>query len=334
MLTTLAFDDPNMFADWLEDFNYFDLGHLAALEPFPQAVDSGLEAPTEVSFQLGCSLGGSYDAGQVRRIGRYQFRAGKVRQWTISETKGAPYDFETRAIESLLVDDEVDFLDVVLDNNIRLQCQFLLVEALPDVNIINRPFVDLSHATQHVPGAGLPTPGQWIEWLAQAGYDVSWRQIYGESRAPESLPQKEYEGWFLQINDAVNSTDNGVMLKSLVAFEDGFFAEFEDWNSLEDGPGYSEMWKALSCVAARVKDISVRSGNCLLSGSEWHASIEAGVEFLETLDFEHRSKHGVPNGWFPYIQDAKDSVPSRIITPGGHVSNFGLWPYVKKELID
>ncbi len=275
-------------------------------------------------------MGGSYDAGQLRKVERFRFSGYHVQQWSANFIQ-KDYALDGLLIDGVEVDDDKQLIDILIDGNIHLQCSSIEIELLPEATIVNRPLVTTRTAVVHFPNTVLPNPAQWLQWLAEIGAACTWRQNYGDAVRAESLPQDDYEGWFMQAANLVDSTTSGVMLKTLKQFDGGFFAELDDWNQPEEPHAYSPMWRLLSQVAASKPHSSVRCGNCLLTGPEWLESLDGGDHFLSTLNFEKRIKSRVPNGWFPHQREVTDPLPSRTIYPGSIATNFGLWPYKKAE---
>lgn len=326
-----TFKNPNSLADWLEQFGYFDGGYIDELKPLPPPADSSAESPETVSFRLLRMVGGSYDAGQSRTLSCYECVAQGVSYWACSNDDPAQYFSNPYLIDSMMVNDESSKIEISIDEDIDLECEVLEITCLPDIKVLNKPFTGQSDATLFLPDSSIPTPGQWTTWLSDVGEEASWNYAYGEPREADSLPQQEYDGWFLKLKSSTDLQEFGVMFKTLASNEYGCFIELDDWYRKPTESGYSQMWEALSKAVAMLPGLTVRSGNCLLTGPEWLKSINEGEEFLLALDFETRVANGEPNGWYPFVKDSNTGWPSRVRTPGGHVANFGMWPYVRRD---
>lgn len=325
---TLSFEDNTSFADWLEDHDYFDSGCGGNFEPEPTAFGRKAVAPERVSFQLGFPVGGSYDAGQLRRVKRYEFIANGVELWAYIKERAASFGFDGPLLGGVIVNDENTLIDLVIDNSIQLQCRRIQVRELSDLTVVNLPALNRRSATLFFADTALPIPADWIEWLNEVGADASWRRIHDVAVAAPEVNQDDYEGWFLQSRNLIDSTQSGVMLKSLKAVEGGFFAEFDDWEEPVDGQSISEIWSNLSQVASLRPNVFVRSGNCLLTGEEWKPALLKPAATLDKIDFWERSNEGL-GGWLPAWCDPEQGLPSRYVTPGGNASNFGRWPYIR-----
>lgn len=323
-MSEMVFDDPNKFADWCEPFNYFIGSTLSGLSSLPVMPEEEAVASV-VTFRLTICIGGSYDAGQYRTNEVYEFRATGVSIWRLL---GEPYTENETYIEGFEVDDEASEVDFIIDYRIRLRCKTLEVVKVEEMRVLNKPFLHHRSSTICFDNLSIPIPGQWIEWLDAQGVKSFWSYMYGEPREPETLPQVEYDGWFLRPYP-FDENEMGVMFKDLKTFEDGFFCELDDSSCDPSGSEYTPMWKGIASAVSGLSGVSVRSGNCLLSGAEWLRCLD-DQQFLAEIDFEYRIEEGIPNGWYPYLPQHFDGNPSRVTTPGGKVSNFGLWPYVRR----
>lgn|GEM_PF-4332267 len=324
---TLSFEDNTSFADWLEEFAYFNCGCGGIFEPEPAAFGRKVVAPERVSFQLGFPVGGSYDAGQLRRVKRYEFIADGVELWAYINEHSASFGFDGPLLGGVIVNDENTLLDLVINDSIQIQCRRIQMRELSDLTVVNRPAINKLSATLFFANTPLPSPADWIEWLTEAGADASWRRMHDVAVAVSEVNQDDYEGWFLQSRSLIDSTTGGVMLKSLKAVTGGFFAEFDNWDQPVDDQSTSEIWGNLSQVAALRPNVCVRCGNCLLTGAEWKQALLEEVATLDAIDFAERSELGL-GGWFPAWCDPEQDLPSRYVTPAGNASNFGRWPYI------
>lgn len=324
---TLSFEDNTSFADWLEDHDYFDSGCGGNFEPEPTAFGREVVALKRVSFQLGFPVGGSYDAGQLRRVKRYEFIADGVELWAYINEHSASFGFDGPLLGGVIVNDENTLLDLVVNDSIQLQCRRIQVRELPDLTVVNLPALNRRSATLLFADTPLPAPADWIEWLHEVGADASWRRMHDVAVAATEVNQADYEGWFLQSRNLIDSTPSGVMLKSLKGVDGGFFAEFDNWDQPVDDQSTSEIWDKLSQVATLRPNVFVRCGNCLLTGAEWKQALLEEVVTLDAIDFSERSEQGL-GGWFPAWCDPEQELPSRYVTPNGNASNFGRWPFL------
>ncbi len=198
-----------------------------------------------------------------------------------------------------IVNDENTLLDLVINDSIQLQSRRIQVKELPDLTVVNLPALNRRSATLLFADTALPIPADWIEWLHEVGADASWRRMHDVAVAASDVNQDDYEGWFLQIRNLIDSTPSGVMLKSLKAVDDGFLAEFDNWDQPVDVQSASEIWGNLSQMAALRPNVFVRCGNCLLTGAEWKQALLEEVVTLDAIDFSERSEQGLGAGFQP-----------------------------------
>ena len=115
---------------------------------------------------------------------------------------------------------------------------------------------------------------------------VSWRRLGDVGVPPEIIPRQDYEGWFIQDNICLSTTDSGLLFKDVAVRESGFGVVIESWG---DDESSSALWKALSEVAGGFLNCIVVCGNCILHDDEWTRALEQGQPYLKTIDFSKRN---------------------------------------------
>ena len=118
-----------------------------------------------------------------------------------------------------------------------------------------------------VRNADLPSPECWLEVLSKFGLSVSWRYYGGSAVDPLRVP-REYEGWFLQETDRVESTTGGVFFFVAKSENDDFRISLQR-HTEEDAP----LWSACAQFLGSFPSVEVRCGNAILSGPDWLAHV-------------------------------------------------------------
>ena len=104
-----------------------------------------------------------------------------------------------------------------------------------------------------------------MHWFKEDGVDISWRYYSGEARNSSSIPNGNYEGWYLQELSAIPKTTAGLFFQHLKTESDnlGFHvkrSEFDD-----------RYWLLFEKYLLRLNSLKISCGNCKLSHEEWES---------------------------------------------------------------
>jgi hypothetical protein len=115
--------------------------------------------------------------------------------------------------------------------------------------------------------AALPSPEQWTKVLADVGLHAVWRCYGGPAEDLASVP-REYEGWFLQQADGVESTAGGILFLAAKHGEGGFHVTLRRETEKTD-----PLWSACAKFLGTFPGVVISCGNASLSGSAWLAHL-------------------------------------------------------------
>lgn len=248
-------------AQLLDEFAWFHDASCLSLSPPPGGVDT----PERVELVLRDMGVGGYNAGDLRTYRMLRLTAVGVREWSFS---GPTFDHHTEYLmqEAEPAEATAGFgftLDVPTE--VRLVADAFEYERLPDITEPLPAWTSDNHLFLDAPTAERPSPGQWVEALARAGVDVSWR-IYGGPACPIERVPADYTGWFLERTSRLPDHDGGLFVFGAGVHQDRFHMTVE--NKGTDG----ELWQSACRLLARwFPDGEFHSGNCRFTAEEFLA---------------------------------------------------------------
>jgi hypothetical protein len=110
----------------------------------------------------------------------------------------------------------------------------------------------------------IPKPQFWKESLTKYGHTISFRYYCGDEKPPEQVPYPDYQGYYIQLTDRINSTQEGIFLKHLKIENGKLSLSFE--NKDEE---LKNIWDDLTLILADLPNAKINSGNCEFSGEKW-----------------------------------------------------------------
>lgn len=248
---------------FLSEHYWFEDGYVTEVHPKHDEVDNS----SSVSITLGYQIVGNYKAGSPRTIRTFKLEASGVKVWTYDKKMSFNPDF--------CMQDGVDLIDEGLGiqfdipERVMLMCDEMIIEGPFDINTITKPWVSSSDFAASVPGKNVPLPQDWIDWLLQEGFDVSWRFAESDPKPANVVPFPDYSGWFLQKTEKILTTKFGIFF---------FHVRAKDGNvSLhirKEDEGIDDLWYVVTKVIARMPEVIINCGNCTFSGEQWIKYLE------------------------------------------------------------
>ncbi len=256
----------NELDKWLSDNFYFEDGHVLSIK----------ENPLEIV--VGYNVKANYKANSERHILSFKIIPSKIIEWTFDKELISLGDdnylgcIETSEVESGIC------LEFSTPATIRLVAGSLVIEEQELIKTTFKPWVSETEIYLTTDLYEIPKPEFWREKLSKYGHDILFRNFGGDKRQPEQVPYPDYQGYYIQLADRINSTEEGIFLKHLKAENGKLSLSFENKDK-----GLKNVWNDLTIVLSDFPNAKINSGNCEFTGTEWKQYLTGKV--LSTTKF-------------------------------------------------
>ena len=242
---------------WLGENYWFQDGYCLGLMVSPET--------KTVVLTLAYQTKGTYEANSERVRRLFQITAVDVS--AIPEIDSNDFSSE-HCMEGVDVPDSSDSITFSLDvpKILNITCKRIIVTEKDNLIDIVKPwFSDNELFVQVRDNSNIPNAETWVHWFKEDGVDISWRYYSGEARNSSSIPNGNYEGWYLQELSAIPKTTAGLFFQHLKTESDnlGFHvkrSEFDD-----------RYWLLFEKYLLRLNSLKISCGNCKLSHEEWES---------------------------------------------------------------
>mgnify|MGYP007012666349 CR=1 FL=1 len=253
MTLSEIFENNSDFSEWLDSNYWFQDGYL---------LDYKLDKSKNViSLNLAYQVDGTYEANTERTLKVFSVSAEGVRKHTEIEKGEWSTD---HCMEGLDVKDS-DFVLFTLDipKSIEIECSRVIVQEEPNKIEMVQPWLSETELFISVKGYTLPTPKEWLSWFKETGHILGWRYYSGELKCADSVPQKSYDGWYLQEISSIPKTSQGLFFRHCKQEGDKFDI------SLQRTELCDNVWNSLKIIFLRFQDVEISSGNCKFNREQW-----------------------------------------------------------------
>jgi len=237
---------------WLSDNFYFEDGHVLAVN----------ENPLEII--VGYDVKANYRANSERHILPFKITPHKIIEWAFNKEMVNLGDQNyIECIEAIEVEKGI-CLEFSTPANIRLVADNFDIEEQELVKTTFKPWVSEKEMILTTDFSEIPKPDFWKEKLNKYGHNILFRYCGGDERHPEQVPYPDYQGYFLQLADRINSTSEGILLKCLKVENEKLSLNFENKDK-----ELKDVWDDLTLILSDFENAKINSGNCEFTGTEW-----------------------------------------------------------------
>jgi hypothetical protein len=237
---------------WLSDNFYFEDGHLLAIK----------ENPLEII--VGYNVKANYKANSERHILPFRIIPFKIYEWTFDKDMiNVGDDNYIECINVIEVENGI-CLEFSTPATFRLVADSLEIKEQELIKTTFKPWVSESEMYLTTDLSGIPRPEFWKEKLSKFGHDILFRYYAGDERQPEQVPYPDYQGYFIQLADRINSTQEGIFLKHLKVENGKLSLSFENKDK-----ELKNVWDDLTLILADFPNSKINSGNCEFTGKKW-----------------------------------------------------------------
>lgn len=252
-------DNINDFNIWLDENYGFEDGYVYEITT-QQNQDGAIDS---VEIRLGYQIKGTYQGGTPRTIKEYIIKGRNIKLWTFN--KETAYNPE-HCIEGLDIIDNCTGIgfEFYCPELIRLICGNVTIEGPFFKETVCKPWVSEREVFIHTKDKRIPEPIEWIKWLSESGFDVSWRHGYSEAKDVEKVPYPDYSGWFIQETCKISETQFGIFFMHI-----GFNNNKVSLHLIKYEDTSDELWNAVIKIFAIKSNVEILSGNCRFNGKQW-----------------------------------------------------------------
>lgn len=237
---------------WVSDNFYFEDGHVLAIK----------ENPLEII--VGYNVKANYKANSERHILPFKIIPNKIHEWTFDKDVVNVGDNNyIECIEASEVENGI-CLDFSTPATFRLVADSFEIEEQELIKTTFKPWTSETEMYLTTDLAEIPRPEFWKEELKKYGHNILFRYYAGDERQPEQVPYPDYQGYYIQLDDRIGSTQEGIFLKHLKVEDGKLSLSFE--NKDEE---LKNVWNDLTMVLADFPNAKINSGNCEFTGTEW-----------------------------------------------------------------
>lgn len=242
----------NDLDNWLSDNYYFEDGHVLAIN----------ENPLEIF--VGYNIRANYKANSERHILAFKIIPSNIYQWTFDKAVvNVGDDNYIEWIEAIEVENGV-CLEFSTPETFRLVVDSFEIEEQELIKTTFKPWTSETEMYLTTDLPEIPSPEFWKERLSKFGHEILFRYYAGDKRLPKQVPYPDYQGYFIQLADRINSTQEGILFKQL-KIENGKLSL-----SLENkDEELKDVWNDLTKVLADFPNARIFSGNCEFTGTKW-----------------------------------------------------------------
>lgn len=238
--------------DWLAENDYFDDGHIMEIN----------EDPLEII--VGSVIEGNYKANTKKKIQTYKIHPTEIITWTFEGTQTAIGEENyIEYIEAISYEDRV-CLEFITTEYFRLEAKSLIIEKGELIETTYKPWISDTKIFATVSLKEIPQPSFWKEKLGEYGHNISFRYFSGEAKQFEDVPYPDYQGYYLQLSNRIQKSDEGIFFMHLHLENENLSLNIENKDQ-----ELLDVWHDLNKIIADLPNAKINSGNCEFSGEEW-----------------------------------------------------------------
>lgn len=201
---------------WLSDNFYFEDGHILSIK----------ENPLEII--VGYNVKANYKANSERHILSFKIIPSNVIEWTFNkESVAIGEDIYIEAIEATEIEHGIG-LEFSTPAIIRLIAGSLIIQEQELIRTTFKPWVSEKEIFVISDLSEVPKPEFWKEKLSKYGHDILFRYYAGDQRLPKQVPYPDYQGYFIQLVNRINLTQEGIFFKHLEIVNGKLSLSFEN----------------------------------------------------------------------------------------------------------
>jgi hypothetical protein len=241
----------NELENWLsENFNFED-ANILSIEKSP------------LKIRIGYNIDGNFKANSKRSIRVFELIPSGIKEWTYDERLFTPSeDHYLECIEPVEILDGVGF--EIYTPSIRLVADAIEINEKETIETTFKPWTSETDVFVDTELKEIPRPIFWKERLMEYGHNILYRYYCGEARQPEQLPYPDYTGYYIQLENKIDTTREGIFIQFLTKDDRGIHILFVNKDET-----LNVVWNDLKNIIGDLPGVIIHSGNCEFTGNEW-----------------------------------------------------------------
>lgn len=247
----MQIDSVTALDEWIHRNHFLHDASVSCLEPLPGRNDA-----TDVRLTLQFQVAGSYAAGEPRTLRTIELVAQDITEYALDGTYHPEHLAE--GANSYNAGQGIGF-EIDIPGVLRIVAESFEVTSVVDVDEPVPEWLSNRDFTVILPNGRLPSPIMWLELLNDSGRKVTWRYYASDKCLPDQVPEMEYEGWFIQYIDRLESHTGGLLFDICRSYKDGHVLTVA-----KNDPDCDDLWRKAGDYLSTVCCGTVSSGNAKL----------------------------------------------------------------------
>jgi len=250
--------------EWLKGNDWFQDSRVLELNPRPESSLNPM--PSEVTIDIASYAGGDHNENSKRMWRVFRLRATGIDEYRLEAGGTISEEHWSEGVEILDSQSPIS-LRFDLPGALTLRCAQITVEERPQFVETVKPWLSDWEVSARISSGSVPTPKEWLGLFKRHNQSPSWRTYGSESRPAHNVPEKDYEGWFLQAPDGQQERQ-GIFFFSCKPQAQGFSVHLQNQGASR------VLWRAAMNILGEFKDVEIKCGNRKFSGTDWLAELK------------------------------------------------------------
>ncbi len=213
---------------------------------------------------VGYNVKATYKANSEKHILPFKLIPSKLIEWTFDkEVVNIGDDNYIECIEAIDVKNGI-CMDFSTPATFRLITDSLIIEEQEIIKTTFKPWASEKVMYLTADLSEIPKPDFWKEKLSKYGHDILFRYYAGEKRQTSQIPYPDYQGYYIQLADKIDSTEEGIFFE-YIEVENGKLSLSME-NKDEE---LKNVWDDLTLILSDFPNAKIKSGNCEFTGAKW-----------------------------------------------------------------
>lgn len=248
----------NKLEEWLDQNYWFEEGFISEINESNQGIE----------IIVGYQTVGTYIAGEKQELKEFSLKPNGIINWTYQKDLYIPT--KESCINGIDLLENGFGLKFDTPNVFELTCESLEISEPKITQTYTQPSISNNEIYITATKKEVPTVNYWVKKFEEHNIKTGFRYFASEHIISEKVPYPNYNGYFIQILNKINETQQGLFFK-FITLENG-----ELRIGIKNGYENKELFKAFQSIVSDWKNTSINSGNVKFTGKEFKQFLENG----------------------------------------------------------